>query len=287
MQSTTTILHTRSRRHEWQGVGPLSIKTFRGGQASYSVAGGRHLVDDSCYLVLNEGQEYAIRVDALTPVESFCLFFAPGFAESVYYSVTTPSDRLLDEPTPPAPMPVAFYERTYPHDGALSHALFRLRRASTHGACDAGWVEEQLQGIMQALLESRQQIQAEVALLPYLRVATREEIYRRLYRARDYMVAQLDQPLTLAELAQQACLSPNHFLRTFKQVFQQTPHHYLTHQRLQRAAYLLCKSDLPVTDICLAVGFESLGSFSWRFRQHFGLAPAHYRSAKRSRPVKR
>jgi AraC family transcriptional regulator len=62
MPTTTTILHTRSRAHEWQGVGPLSLKTFRRGDAHYSVAGGRYLVNDTCYLILNEGQEYAIPV---------------------------------------------------------------------------------------------------------------------------------------------------------------------------------------------------------------------------------
>lgn len=284
---TTTILHARSRRHEWQGVGSLSIKTFRGGQAHYTVAGGRHRVDDTCYLLLNEGQTYTISVDVPTPVESFCLFFAPGFAESVYYSLTTSDGRLLDEPLPVATTSIGFYERTYPHDELLSPALFQLRTAFTHNALDAGQVEEQLQHIFQRLLESQQQIHTEVTALPYLHTATREELYRRLYRARDYMVALLDQPLTLDDMANQACLSPNHFLRTFKQLFQQTPHQYLTQQRLQRAARLLAETELPVTEICFAVGFASLGSFSWRFRQSFGLAPAHYRTAKQGCPPKR
>lgn len=281
MNAPATILHTRSRQHEWQGVGPLSIKTFRHGQARYHVAGSYHLVDDTCYLVLNEGQEYTISVDAQTPVESFCLFFASGFAESVTYSLNTATERLLDDPAPQLPAPICFYERTYRHDELLSPSLFRLRTASATHAVDAGWLEEQLYYLMQNLLALQQQTQAEVASLPYLRAATRDELYRRLYRARDSMVATLDQPLTLTAMAQQACLSPNHFLRTFTQIFGQTPHQYLTQQRLQRAASLLRNSNLTVTEVCLAVGFTSLGSFSWRFRRGFGQAPEQYRRAKR------
>ncbi len=49
MPTQSTILHARSRYHEWQGVGPLSLKTFYGGAAHYAVAGGRYRVDDHCY----------------------------------------------------------------------------------------------------------------------------------------------------------------------------------------------------------------------------------------------
>ena len=281
MPTKTTILHTRSRHHEWQGVGPLSLKTFRRGEAHYSAAGGRYLVNDTCYLILNAGQEYAITVDAPTPVESFCLFFAPGLAEAVHYSLTATHAQLLDEPTPPAVSPYAFYERTYPYDTALIACLQPLRMASTQQTVDASWLEEQVYALMQALLVQQQATQAEVAALPYVRPATRAELYRRVYQAREYMLASLDQALTVDELAAQACLSPNHFLRTFKQIFQQTPHQYLTQQRLARAAYLLQTTALTVTEIGLQVGFDSLGSFSWRFRRSFGQSPAQYRHAKK------
>lgn len=282
MQTTTSILHARSRHHEWQGVGPLSIKTFRGGQAHYSVEGSRHLVDDSCYLLLNAGQEYAITVDAVTPVESFCLFFATGFAEEVYYSLTTPDAQLLDNPLPPLHASVGFYERTYPHDALLSPTLSTLRAAYRGPEkLPADWLDEQLHDLMQGLLILHQQTQRTVAALPAARAATRAELYQRLYRARDYMIATFDQPLMVSDMAAMAGLSPNHFLRTFKQVFHQTPHQYLLHHRLQRAAHWLRTTDRTVTTIGLDVGFESLGSFSWRFRQHFGQAPEHYRRANR------
>jgi AraC-like DNA-binding protein len=279
--TTITILHARSRQHHWQGIGLLSLKTFCGGHADYTVAGARHRVDERGYLLLNEGQEYTIQVEAATPVESFCVFFAPGLAESSYAGLHTPTERLLDDPTPAVTAALCFYERIYPHDPLLSAALTRLQQAATEPAVDRGRLEEEGHGLLQRLLVIHRKTSAEVVALPYLRAATREELYRRLYRARDTMIAQLDQPLTLADMAQQAALSPNHFLRTFKQLFHQSPHQFLLQQRLQRAAHLLIHSSQSVTEIALAVGFASLGTFSWRFRQHFGEAPTLYRQAKR------
>ena len=134
---------------------------------------------------------------------------------------------------------------------------------------------------MERLLLVHTRVRRQVESIPALRPASREELYRRLHRARDYAAACLDEPITLNDMARVACLSTNHFLRTFKQAFHQTPHQYLTRIRLERAQGLLAQTDQPVTDVCFAVGFESLGSFSWLFRQRVGLAPEAYRKAKR------
>nr|HMN29725.1 helix-turn-helix transcriptional regulator [Caldilineaceae bacterium] len=92
-----------------------------------------------------------------------------------------------------------------------------------------------------------------------------------------FIAAAYDEPLTLAMIASVANLSPNHLLRTFKQLFQQTPHQCLVERRLERAQQLLRQSDHSVTEICFAVGFESLGSFSWLFRRRFGRSPEQFR----------
>jgi transcriptional regulator GlxA family with amidase domain len=147
--------------------------------------------------------------------------------------------------------------------------------------CDEVWLTEQLHGLMQRLLQVHYNVYRETEALPAARPATREELYRRVHRARDYAAASFDQSLTLNELARVACLSPNHLLRTFRQAFGQTPHQYLTNLRLRRAQMLLIKTDLSVTDICFSVGFQSIGSFSWLFKQQFGVSPNMYRRQSR------
>jgi AraC-like DNA-binding protein len=66
-------------------------------------------------------------------------------------------------------------------------------------------------------------------------------------------------------------------LRTFKQIFDQTPYQYVIAKRIVYAQQLLRSTDQGVTDICFAVGFASLGAFSWWFRQRVGVSPTTYR----------
>src|SRR5689334_13702151 len=100
---------------------------------------------------------------------------------------------------------------------------------------------------------------------------------RRLALARAYMDEHFDASLDLAQIAAQASFSRYHFLRLFRASFDQTPHQYLTGLRIERAKQLLAAGDLSVTEVCLAVGFDSLGSFSTLFRRHVGQAPSVYR----------
>jgi AraC-like DNA-binding protein len=104
------------------------------------------------------------------------------------------------------------------------------------------------------------------------------EIYRRLWRAREFMDDCYDLPLELDRIAREACFSRYHFIRLFRRAFRQTPHQYLTQRRIERAKELLSSSRLTVTDVCFEVGFQSLGSFSSLFHKCVGHAPVAYRA---------
>ena len=107
-------------------------------------------------------------------------------------------------------------------------------------------------------------------------VAT-EDANRRLLRARDAMDRAYAQPLDIAALARVAHVSQAHFIREFRAAFGETPHRYLQRRRVERAMFLLRATDRPVTEICLDVGFTSLGTFSRTFRAIVGEAPTAYR----------
>jgi transcriptional regulator GlxA family with amidase domain len=104
-----------------------------------------------------------------------------------------------------------------------------------------------------------------------------EDSNRRLLRARDAMDRTYAQPLDVAALARSAGLSRAHFNRRFKQAFGETPHRYLITRRMERAKALLRAGRLSVTEVCLAVGCTSLGSFSTQFRRFVGDSPSAYR----------
>jgi len=100
-----------------------------------------------------------------------------------------------------------------------------------------------------------------------------EELNRRMLRARDAMDGTYAEPLDIARLARVAHVSEAHFIRTFKATFGETPHRYLQRRRVERAMFLLGQGGREVTDICLEVGFTSLGSFSRTFHDIVGESP--------------
>src|SRR2546423_1072279 len=82
------IIHGGGWDYFWEGIGPLSIKSFYNGQAFYNTGRGYHAVNDLSYLILNHAQPYSITIESDTLLESFCIFFAPGFVEEVHRSLT-------------------------------------------------------------------------------------------------------------------------------------------------------------------------------------------------------
>jgi AraC-like DNA-binding protein len=100
----------------------------------------------------------------------------------------------------------------------------------------------------------------------------------RLRRARDLMDREYASPLDVAALARTALMSPAHFSRKFRATYGETPYAYLMTRRIERAKALLRRGDLSVTEVCMAVGCTSLGSFSARFTQLAGETPTAYRA---------
>lgn len=102
--------------------------------------------------------------------------------------------------------------------------------------------------------------------------------YWYLLRARDHVDRHFAEPLDLAVLAEVACCSREHLVRSFRLAYGETPGRYLQRRRIERAKDLLRTTDRRVTDVCLRVGFTSLGSFSTTFKELVGESPSAYRA---------
>lgn len=109
------------------------------------------------------------------------------------------------------------------------------------------------------------------------REARDADLARRLDNARAYIDGNFETSIDLDAIAHAAAFSRFHFHRLFSQRFGLTPHEYMTERRVERARELLGATEMPITEVCLAVGFESLGTFSTMFRRHVGHAPSRYR----------
>ncbi len=99
----------------------------------------------------------------------------------------------------------------------------------------------------------------------------------QLRPARDLADRHDAEPLDLDALASAARVSRYHFARCFAAIYGETPMRYVTRRRIERAQDLLRSANLTVTEVCMLVGFSSLGSFSWRFRELVGESPTEYR----------
>ena len=102
---------------------------------------------------------------------------------------------------------------------------------------------------------------------------------RRLRRARSRMDREYAEPLDVPSLAAAAFMSTAHFSRRFRAAYGETPYAYLMTRRIERAQALFRSTDLSVTEVCMAVGATSLGSFSSRFTELVGMTPSEYRVA--------
>ena len=108
------------------------------------------------------------------------------------------------------------------------------------------------------------------------------DLYRRIVQAKMFIDGHYAEQVDADEIAGEACYSKFHFIRTFRGIYGKTPHQYLSSVRIERAKELLGNGS-SVTDVCFAVGFESLGSFTALFKRRTELAPSEYRFQRLAR----
>jgi len=114
-------------------------------------------------------------------------------------------------------------------------------------------------------------------------VILRHEGFRRLCRARELLLDVRESPLSIKDLAREVRISPFHLIRQFEAVFGDTPHQFRQASRIELARHLLATGQQSVTEVCMEVGFSSLGSFSVLFTRRVGETPSAYQ--RRMRPM--
>lgn len=281
LPACSAVLNGRGTQYEVHNYRTtLSLKSVVRGAARYQTPQGEYLLTPGSFLILNDGQRYSLQFEGHGQVwtETLCPFFQPGLLEQA----AAAGD--LDDIDQGAPA-LDFSERLYPKTGAVGRALAELHSGLRGPQASGPWLEDRMYGLAQLLAGLRMQVRREAESFPGLRPATRLEMYRRLHRGRDFLVSCYDRPLTVSAAARVAGMSPFHFQRMFKLAFGRTPMQFLQQTRLETARRLLAHTGDDVTAICGAVGFESLGSFSWLFRRRFGFSPRAYRENRRIEEV--
>lgn len=260
-------------------TGNFSFKSTFQGKEYFEFENHRVAVNPHNYLLLNDGQEYGSYIDSDESVESFTVFFSPVFVGETLEALVKPDDFLLDNVTGSDSAPPSFFEKLYPFNAQIRLLTNKIRWGvkEFNTVHDHLVFEEHLHHLLYELLKEHRVVKDTITSLPAVRLSTRIETYRRVSRAKDYLLSCYDENISINKLAKVACLAPFHFLRTFKKVFHITPHQMLTKVRLEQAHELLLTTNYPISQISLRVGFENLTSFTRLFTTQFGVSPRKFR----------
>jgi AraC-like DNA-binding protein len=108
------------------------------------------------------------------------------------------------------------------------------------------------------------------------------DLYRRIVQAKLFIDGHYAERIDAGEIADEACYSKFHFIRTFRGIYGKTPHQYLTAVRVEKAKELL-ERGASVTEACFAVGFDGVGSFTGLFKRRAGITPSEYQRLRLAR----
>jgi AraC-like DNA-binding protein len=263
-------------------TGPLTIKFTLRGEEYFATKQRSYRVTPETYLIFNNGTKYSARIQSDTPSETISVFFRPQFAEEVLGSLVTSEDKIIDRGPELPSQPVNFIEMLYPQDTLLFPYIYKFRLAAKIGHDDEEWLSEELYMLLKTLLELHRKVGQEMDKIPSVKKSTRVEVYKRLYNAKEYLDDNFSGEIKIDDAAKQACMSPFHFIRLFKKIFDETPYQYITKRRVEKAFDLILRTDMPITEVCFEVGFNSLSSFSWLLKQKYGISPENMRDSYRS-----
>ncbi len=257
-------------------VSRLSIRWVLGGTQYYRLGGSHHhRIDPTSYLLIAHGQSYAT---ALPDPKSVMVgvAFRPSLVKNVLQVAVRKDEDLIDtEHDGTGELPLV--DRRF--DCATEMAELRSRVVTTIDEGRAGMEEREALVIrlLELIVRDHGHYMHRADRLVARRASTRVELLRRLSMGRDYMDAFFHRPLSLREIAREACMSEYHFLRAFRDAFGESPFAYLGRRRMQEAERLLAQTNRSVSDIALMVGFDNVSAFSRRFRNIMGQTPTQSR----------
>jgi AraC family transcriptional regulator len=255
----------------------LTFKSIYKGREFHEFDRNKIAVSADNFLVLNNGQQVKFYADDESEIETLSIFFADDFAEQVLSSITFDDDKLLDNYDHFNPQSLYFFEKLYPFSEEIKITTEKIRKIKLQKNNSDVAIDEQLHLLMEHLLIEHRNLKSQIEKLPFAKSSTRIEIYRRLNRAKDYIDSCFSENVTLAHLAEIACMAEHHFLRHFKNAFDITPHQYITQRRLEEAKQLLKRTEKPVSMIIHMIGFECPSSFGRLFKNYTSYTPIGFR----------
>jgi AraC family transcriptional regulator len=257
----------------------FTIRFVFGGNEMCTIGRRRLSVHTDSFIVLNKGTKFTSEVEDDAVVNIFTIEFNDSFLNDFNRLWLHDDNIFNNEPADGGYLKYDLIETIYPFRGMMRVAVNQLKEHLESGMEDRDIIHEYLNHCLVNYYRIyNEEIFQKATRLNFLHYNTRIEILKRLNLAKEYLYANYNGNVNLENLADHACLSVNHLLRTFKLAYNQSPHQFLIQLRLQRAQLLLTKTEYPVYEIVNMVGFKCTSSFIRLFRTRYKTTPLKYRN---------
>lgn len=231
------------------------------------------------FAIFNEGSNYSSRIDSITPVNTFSVSFGHHFINDFHQSYCNNNEQQLADKMPSS-SPL-FLESLYPFVGDMRFNVLHLKNQIDNNKGDEMLINEYMHHcLLNYYRVYNKEYTEKLDRLSFTKAKTREEILKRLTLAKEFMSSNFNRKLTLEDIAEQACLSVNHLLRTFKEAYNQSPYQFLMQVRLNRAKYFLQTTNYPLNEIVNLIGFECTSSFIRLFKSTYKVTPLKFKKSR-------
>ena len=258
----------------------FSVRFGLEGIQSYKVNGDTLKVHQDQFLVMNKGTEYDVSAEDGRDTTMLAFCFNESFVSDFVTASSNSEERLLDnfDHYLSDERSLEFPLHTLLVDEEVRRVIDQIVQAKLQLDCEA--VDDYciFNKVLELIVNNSKSSLDSFKGQHIVKNSTKQELYKRLSMARDYIQAHYTEDLNLSELSRVACLSPYHFHRAFKNTFNITPKKFVTYLRIERAKWLLENRDYSVQMICQEVGFRDVSSFTRLFASYTGATPSVYRS---------
>ncbi len=257
----------------------FSIKTVFSGNRTFTIGKRQLNLYPESFLVIKKGTAYSSKIDSSVPVNNLSISFSPSFLSDFNRMQKYNHADLLDEPFQDGDYPeFSFMETIYPFSGDMKYNIMHLKDHLEKGTPDELLINEYLHHcLINYYKVYNKEVVDKSEKLNFLNSSTKVEILKRLTLAKEYIISNYNKDIELDDIARHACLSVNHFLRTFKQAYGQSPHQFLIKTRIDRSKYLLKNTNYTINEVVEIIGFECPSSFIRLFKSINKLTPGKYR----------